>query len=96
MNRLLRRHNKSVYSSLAIRHVTEQIDKLYWDSGAPAGRNEDEDEEDMDGDGVEGGGILRIGSDLRSDAYVLCSYLPMKLCTISCLALNNSFLPTEA
>lgn len=33
VNRLIRRHNKSVYSSLAIRHVAEQIDSLYWDAG---------------------------------------------------------------
>ncbi|KAJ9638923.1 hypothetical protein H2201_004551 [Coniosporium apollinis] len=35
VNRLLRRHTKSAYSSIAIRHVAEQIDKLYWEAGAP-------------------------------------------------------------
>ncbi|KAF1986888.1 hypothetical protein K402DRAFT_376895 [Aulographum hederae CBS 113979] len=35
VNRLLRRHTKSAYSPLTIRHVAEQIDKLYWDAGAP-------------------------------------------------------------
>lgn len=35
VNRVLRRHNKAVYSSLSIRHVAEQIEKLYWDAGAP-------------------------------------------------------------
>ncbi|KAF1815618.1 hypothetical protein P152DRAFT_455335 [Eremomyces bilateralis CBS 781.70] len=33
VNRILRRHNKSVYSSLSIQHVAEQIDKLYWNAG---------------------------------------------------------------
>ncbi|GME48561.1 glutamyl-tRNA reductase [Neofusicoccum parvum] len=35
VNRLVRRHNKSAYPSLAIRHVAEQIDALYWAAGAP-------------------------------------------------------------
>ncbi|KAF9630426.1 hypothetical protein BFW01_g988 [Lasiodiplodia theobromae] len=35
VNRLLRRHTKSAYPSLAIRHVAEQIDALYWAAGAP-------------------------------------------------------------
>ncbi|OMP87790.1 hypothetical protein BK809_0007880 [Diplodia seriata] len=35
VNRLLRRHTKSAYPSLAIRHVAEQIDALYWTAGAP-------------------------------------------------------------
>ncbi|EON64039.1 hypothetical protein W97_03269 [Coniosporium apollinis CBS 100218] len=35
VNRLLRRHSKSAYSSIAIRHIAEQIDKLYWEAGAP-------------------------------------------------------------
>ena len=34
VNRLIRRHNKAVYSSLAVRHVAEQIDTLYWEAGA--------------------------------------------------------------
>ncbi|KAF2231719.1 hypothetical protein EV356DRAFT_518271 [Viridothelium virens] len=34
-NRLLRQHVKAAYSSLAIRHVAEQIDKLYWNAAEP-------------------------------------------------------------
>lgn len=43
-NRLLRRHNKSVYHQLAIRSVAEQIDSLYW--------NGDAAEDDPDDGGV--------------------------------------------
>ena len=35
VNRLLRQHVKATYSSLAIRHVAEQIDKLYWNAAEP-------------------------------------------------------------
>ncbi|KAF4314649.1 glutamyl-tRNA reductase [Botryosphaeria dothidea] len=35
VNRQVRRYNKSAYPSLAIRHVADQIDALYWAAGAP-------------------------------------------------------------
>ncbi|KAH7050187.1 kinetochore Sim4 complex subunit Fta4 [Macrophomina phaseolina] len=35
VNRLIRRHNKSAFPSLAIRHVADQIDALYWTAAAP-------------------------------------------------------------
>lgn len=35
MNSIVRHHNRTVYSSQALRHVAEQIDELYWASGAP-------------------------------------------------------------
>ncbi|KAI9709279.1 MAG: hypothetical protein M1820_003399 [Bogoriella megaspora] len=40
VNRILRQHVKATYSSLAIRHVAEQIDKLYWNAAEPAGDEE--------------------------------------------------------
>ncbi|KAI9663827.1 MAG: hypothetical protein M1821_007317 [Bathelium mastoideum] len=36
VNRLLRQHVKAAYSALAIRHVAEQIDKLYWNAAEPS------------------------------------------------------------
>jgi hypothetical protein len=53
-NRLLRRHNKSIYHQLAIRSVAEQIDTLYWDADAT--------EEDANNDGAG----VRIDDDLTS------------------------------
>jgi hypothetical protein len=35
VNRILRRHNDTVYYSLAIRVIAQQIDQLYWDSAVP-------------------------------------------------------------
>ncbi|KAK8209324.1 kinetochore Sim4 complex subunit Fta4 [Phyllosticta capitalensis] len=35
VNRRLTRHNKTAYSTIAIRHTAEQIDALYWQSTAP-------------------------------------------------------------
>ena len=35
VNRLVRQHVKAAYSSLAVRHVAEQIDKLYWNAAEP-------------------------------------------------------------
>jgi hypothetical protein len=32
-NALLRKHNKRVYGPQALRHVSEQIDQLYWRAG---------------------------------------------------------------
>lgn len=62
VNRQLRRHTKAAYSSLAVRHVAEQIDQLYWDAAAP-----DVDVEDFD-DPEDG--ILRVGDDLTSAASI--------------------------
>ncbi|KAF2462264.1 kinetochore Sim4 complex subunit Fta4 [Lineolata rhizophorae] len=50
VNRLLRRHTKAVYSTLAIRHVAEQINKLYWDAGAPQLYVHDPNNEGTDAD----------------------------------------------
>ncbi|KAL9121059.1 MAG: hypothetical protein Q9187_002387 [Circinaria calcarea] len=35
LNSIVRHHNRTVYSSQTIRHVAEQIDRLYWVSGEP-------------------------------------------------------------
>jgi hypothetical protein len=35
VNRRYRHHTKSVYPSISIRQIAEQIDELYWSSGAP-------------------------------------------------------------
>ena len=59
VNRLLKRHAKIVYSTLAIRHVAEQIDKLYWQSAAPV-ESQDRAEDD----------VLRQGDDLTSTEKV--------------------------
>ncbi|KZF19638.1 hypothetical protein L228DRAFT_250685 [Xylona heveae TC161] len=53
LNAIARRHNKSAYSSEALRHVAEQIDALYWESGAVSGGA---DEQDRSG--------LELGADL--------------------------------
>ncbi|KAL6157855.1 hypothetical protein ACJQWK_07629 [Exserohilum turcicum] len=43
VNRDLKRHSRSVYSRQMIEHVVEQIDTLYWDSGAqPVDDHEDD------------------------------------------------------
>ncbi|KAF2102576.1 hypothetical protein NA57DRAFT_25135, partial [Rhizodiscina lignyota] len=65
LNRQVRRHNKAAYSSLAIRHVAEQIDKLYWVTGAPI-LFDDDHEATLDGQDP----ILRIGDDLCSDVSI--------------------------
>ncbi|KAH6683094.1 kinetochore Sim4 complex subunit Fta4 [Halenospora varia] len=33
LNGLLKKHNRLAYAPQALRHVAEQVDKLYWDSG---------------------------------------------------------------
>jgi hypothetical protein len=63
VNRLLRRHNKSVYDALAVSNVAEQIDALYWVAGEP-------DEGDYDAE-EDGEGVIRKGEDLADDEYVL-------------------------
>lgn len=35
VNSIVRHHNRTAYSFQALRHVAEQIDRLYWASGAP-------------------------------------------------------------
>lgn len=35
VNSIVRHHNRAAYSFQALRHVAEQIDRLYWASGAP-------------------------------------------------------------
>lgn len=57
---MLRRHNKAVYSSLSIRHVAEQIEKLYWDAGAS----------NLDAHDGWDDGVLKEGDDLRLDECV--------------------------
>ncbi|KAI9836515.1 MAG: hypothetical protein M1838_005012 [Thelocarpon superellum] len=36
LNVIAQHHNKAVYSSQALRHVAEQIDRLYWESSDPS------------------------------------------------------------
>ena len=64
MNRQVRRHNQSVYSSLATRHIAEQIDKLYWVAGAPV-LFDDDYEEILEGADP----MLRMGDDICSNEY---------------------------
>lgn len=54
----MRRHTKAAYSSLAVRHVAEQIDRLYWDAAATDLEHGDYEEPDD--------GVLRVGDDLTS------------------------------
>lgn len=63
VNRLLRRHTKSAYSSIAIRHIAEQIDKLYWEAGAP----------DLHADEALSQTGITPDDDLTSDEYVFLS-----------------------
>lgn len=56
VNTLLRHHNRAVYSSQALRHAAERIDRLYWATGASSSDtriNEDDSSS------------LRRGTDLR-------------------------------
>lgn len=55
MNRQVRRHTKAAYPTLAVRHVAEQIDRLYWDAGEP-----DQDADDFEDPDD---GIIRLGDD---------------------------------
>lgn len=74
MNRQIRRHSKSSYSSLAIRAVAEQIDNLYWRSAEPDHEiGEDAEEENR---------VVQVEDDLSKERYVsllnlnsTCSYL---------------------
>jgi hypothetical protein len=56
-NLRLRRHNKSVYDTLATRSVAEQIDSLYWNASAEP-RNAIDDAQNVDDD------VIRKGDDL--------------------------------
>ncbi|KAF2758423.1 hypothetical protein EJ05DRAFT_510352 [Pseudovirgaria hyperparasitica] len=58
VNRELRRHSKSAYSSLAIRAVAEQIDNLYWRSAEPDAHDDELDE------GPDGIRVLGTDDDL--------------------------------
>ncbi|KAL2353565.1 kinetochore complex Fta4 of Sim4 subunit, or CENP-50-domain-containing protein [Cryomyces antarcticus] len=62
VNRLLQHHNKSVYYSLAVRHVAEQIDKLYWAAGAP--------DANVTNDGSADDGIPPEDADLTTDETI--------------------------
>ena len=57
-NEKVRRHNKTVYDRIAIRHVAEQIDELYWQAAEPYDL--------LDGE-LYGEDILRQDDDLTSD-----------------------------
>lgn len=65
VNRLVRRHNQSVFSAVAVRHVAEQIDRLYWDNGAPELYDEGFDE-NLDGYDP----TIRLGDDLSRDEAI--------------------------
>lgn len=62
VNRILRRHNDTVYYSLAIRAVAQQIDQLYWDSSAPESTEHDR--------GLYDDSELCQNDDLTHDEYV--------------------------
>ncbi|OCK84363.1 hypothetical protein K432DRAFT_320534 [Lepidopterella palustris CBS 459.81] len=68
VNRQLRRHNKTVYSSLSIRHVAEQIDQLYWDSAAPDLEVHDPVAATNDEEGATSN--IRVEDDLRLDENI--------------------------
>jgi hypothetical protein len=58
LNGLLKQHNKLSYGPQALRHVAEQVDRLYWSAGER---------------GIEGGGEewVERGADLRE---LRCAY----------------------
>ena len=62
VNRILKRHNDTVYYSLAIRAVAQQIDQLYWKSSAPESAEYDR--------GLDDNSELRQTDDLTHDEYV--------------------------
>lgn len=47
MNRILQRHNDSVYYPLAIRAISQQIDQLYWESAAPSSTADDTEDAEI-------------------------------------------------
>lgn len=61
-NRILRRHNKATYPAISIRHVAEQIDRLYWDATIP-----ESDAEADQGDISGGEETLRANDNFNSD-----------------------------
>ncbi|KAI9705057.1 MAG: hypothetical protein M1836_006840 [Candelina mexicana] len=63
LNTLHRRHTKSAYSSQPLRHVAEQIDRLYWEAGAP--------QQSSDANSIE---ILNKASDYTDEEII--SQLP--------------------
>ncbi|KAI9708885.1 MAG: hypothetical protein M1812_007848 [Candelaria pacifica] len=65
LNTLHRRHTKSAYSSQPLRHVAEQIDRLYWEAGAPHQPSN-----------VSSLEVLNKGSDYTEDTPSVISALP--------------------
>ena len=63
MNSIIRHHNRTVYSSQTIRHVAEQIDRLYWVSGEPDVHSGEVDE-----------GLVGREVDLRDAKYATACY----------------------
>lgn len=60
VNTTFKQHNRTVYSSQAIRHVARQIETLYWNSVSPENGREDIQRTAID-----------KGTDLTNSAYVL-------------------------
>ena len=67
VNRELKQHSRKVYSRQMIEHVVEQIDTLYWDSGA---RHADEEEADTVADTPEDTNALYQSDDLTLDENI--------------------------
>lgn len=59
VNTIFKQHNRTVYSSQAIRHVARQIESLYWNSVSPENGREDMQRTAID-----------KGTDLTNSAYV--------------------------
>lgn len=62
---MVKRHNQAVFSELAIRHVAEQIDSLYWDMGA-ANHPDRDQEATLEGQDP----TVRLGDDLSRDEVI--------------------------
>ncbi|KAF2084631.1 hypothetical protein K490DRAFT_7924, partial [Saccharata proteae CBS 121410] len=62
VNRRMRRHNRIVYPSVAIRHVAEQIDNLYWQAGAP--------EIYLETSGAVDDGVVKTNDDISLDENI--------------------------
>lgn len=73
VNLVARKHNRSVYSAQALRHVAEQIEALYREGMASAERGV---EGAMDG-GATGADILRRGVDLADVKYFKDAFLAL-------------------
>ncbi|KAK2764371.1 hypothetical protein FQN54_009065 [Arachnomyces sp. PD_36] len=59
LNTIFRQHNRTVYSSQAIRHVARQIETLYWNSVSPENGREDAQRTAID-----------IGTDLTNSGTI--------------------------